>query len=309
MALASCQKTVTLKDVTKENNTETQALSERYGASVVEGTLKFESSEKYLELLNMDQSEKEAFFDLLNKIPNFTSRNELENTSSNSKTANDCNCFIDDEYTNSILNSNYMVVINNFLIKLDGCNNKVYVSDELAANSNERKNAFLACDFNRSDIWVYTFDHAVEDELPILRDSINGNPNARIQIGCKEVAVGRRYASAAQAQGVPPWGYVTTPAFEIEYNNWGLSGTLRARSINNTGVTTFTAWQFDFQPEHYKRRCSSTTNMTHVVNGSNTSYGKQYLCHSGTRLTNVGMVKLRMKRVSNEFSAWIQIVF
>ncbi len=95
--------------------------------------------------------------------------------------------------------------------------------------------------------------------------------------------------------------------------NWGISGTLRVQSFNNSGVTNFTSWQFDFQPEHYKRCCSSITNMTHIVSGSAVGGGIQYTCHNGTRLTNVGLVKVRMRRVTGAggpqpISQFIQIV-
>ncbi len=308
VSLLGCKKEITTNHPVNEA-LPTQQTSNKYGVEVKNGTLKFESFEKYNELLNLPEDKKEEFYHFAENLANFTSRNEFEIKTGYKagKTTTDCNCDIDDEYIKSIVDANYMVIIENFRVKLDGCDRKVYVSDELAADAATRYSELLACNFANPALFKYTFDQSVETELPLVRDSLNGISIAGKR--CTEVAISRRYASLDAGTGPNGQSY---PKFDLEYNNFGISGRIRA-TMNNNNNASF--WQFEWQSRYYKVKCGSVTNQSPGTSSKSLiGSAYKYDIHNGSRLTNAPtstnyLVQMRLSRSGpNDQSPYIQIV-
>lgn len=193
----------------------------KYGISVENNTLKFATFEKYNELLRMPMDEKYKFYKFAENLPGFTSRAEYERMSPSQRPAATCDCAIDDEYVNSVVNSNFIVIIQDFAVKLNGCDNTVIVSDKLAPNAADRDAALVNCDFSDATFYRYTFQDVVEEELPILRAILNNEtPQAR----CNDVAISDRTVRATS--GTDPYGN-KFPTFEIKYNNNGVGGSIK----------------------------------------------------------------------------------
>lgn len=275
VAMFGCNKQK-LTDKTETNNTVD------YGVSVKDGRLRFESFNSYLSVLKMEPSERESFYNYLDHLPNFRSKKKSMLSQSNTalKINTECNCFIDDDYTNSICDSNYMVIIEDFTVKLDGCNEMVYVSDNLTYGATQRIADLIACDFSDEALYPFYFADDVEHELPIIRDSLNNIDVAGRR--CTEVPISNRVAN--HASGVVGNPGLTYPAYELEYKNQGISGKI---------VGTFDAliggasqWQFAWE-RYFKKRCEGVVNIGPVQSSKSLNGGEyKYTIYSGTRLTN-----------------------
>jgi len=292
-------------------------IDNQYGVSVDNGTLKFSTFEKYHQVLEMTPAEKATFLNFAENLSGFTSNHELltirstdNANASGQKPTTSCNCPIDDEYINSIIDADHMLIISNFSVKLNACNNMMYASDELAPNAAARRQALINCDFSRNDFYVYTFEHLVEEELQIVRDSLTGVPNARGG-RCKDNPCGNRFSSLGTTTLTVNGVAWTIPPFNISYTNWGVSGTLRA-DIPTGSMNGSWPWRFEYTPAHYKYRCGSTVNHSPFsVVGNWNGQTWRHIESIGTRITNVGQFKVRVKHANNAsiLTPYINIVF
>jgi hypothetical protein len=286
LVYVACKKDIVPEQKNIENPIDNSISTNKYAVSVHNGRLKFDSFSEYFRITNLEQEEKKEFYSHLKELANFNSAAETNALKGGNKSATACDCEIDDEYINEIVDTHYMVEIENFIVKLNGCTRMVYVSDNLAANATAREAALIACNFTRNDFYVYTFDHVVEEELPIIRDSLNGINVAGRR--CTEFAIGNRFAFqnagsvvAGASSTIYNYNY-----YDLAYNNNGINGKIVCR-LNKQNANG-TGWKPEYQKIYYKLRCSSTINWgvnAFNWNNNSTNYAEHVL-HSGTRLTN-----------------------
>ncbi len=241
------------------------------------GTLCFNSVEEYKNFLGYSREERSKWLMEFSKNPEFNMK--VKRTSMLFKSMNSDSCDEHNPLLDSILDINNMIIIEDFLLKLDFCNDSIYVSDNLSPGAYERRLALINGQYSSSGLIKFSFLQPVDDELHILRDSLNGNISARSLV-CNQVAISDRTdtKSSSTQNGI------NFPSYTLKYNNLGISGSIKVFYADNPSLPALDCFVLE---AHYRPRCEAEVNKpAHTLSiGLNSSTRECYI-HNGTRLTN-----------------------
>lgn len=334
-ALVSCNK----KSVEAIPETKNDSKVENYGITSESGRLRFKTIEQFSEVASLNGKAHRDFVEFASNIDGFTSKLEKLNTNlGQSKSVTSCNCSTEDEYVNSIANEYYMVDIEDWIVKIDVCNNKFYILDRLNLTTTELNTKIAAlesCDFTPvSHIYSFTFDSELTYELDYIRDSLNGEVYER----CDDVACSDRedasdsknfnYAVNVPYPNGPTMDFTgTIPTLRMKYNKNIVNGSTKVY-VEQNGVPYGSFYQLEFAATSYKKKCDSWVNRAaelKALDPNNTVYYAgvtNFLFdeYYGKRLTaGQGSVKVRVVNVTTSSSPywsnvsfmgdWAEIVF
>lgn len=297
------------------------------GISVEDGRLKFASVENFNLLLSMEYSQQKEILKKIQNLEGFTSKKELLSAQAYSKPLSGCDCPIDDDYINSIIDVNNMLEIGDWTVKLDACNpqKKTYAFYNpmySPADRTSRKNALINCNFNPSlNFFVFPYNLNVLEEIQIKTDSLNHMP---YESRCKDVVCDDRHSTVYQAEYTGEWinsdPIPVSPVLRLDYHKgWLNHGDISViMEYLDATPSNFGAWAFEFDLTYYFEKCGpshtqSATTLFGLIKNYNQVGRQWYEVYSGGRLrAGAGNIKVRAKYndPTHPFtSPWAEILF
>jgi hypothetical protein len=171
-------------------------------------------------------------------------------------------------------------MIEDFVLKLDFCKDTVYLSDNLSSGANSRRIALINGDYSYPNLYRFSFNHPVDDEIINLRDSLNGTIGARGV--CNQVAISDR----TDSKSAHTINGIVFPSCTLKYNNYGIGGSIKVSFIETANTSTL-GLQCFVTKAHFKPRCEAEINkFPHVLTMALNSSTRECFIHNGTRLTN-----------------------
>jgi hypothetical protein len=311
---------------------------------VVDGRLRF-TGEAFREAIEADRVKTDQIIKKLQSHTSFSSINKIKNSanatnSGHSKTAGSCNCDVDDDFANEIVDEFYMVDIDEWTVKIDGCLEKFYIldrvglnPDQLEANLNDMRN----CKYSEENkhLYGFSFDYELLDALEATRDEID-NGVFELAFGCGDDACSDREDVSWEYENdnvlfdtpSPHTLDVKVPRVYLRYEKKILKGviTLWIQS-NEISASNPMRWNdVHYEDCIYRERCGNTHtkalftvetidpfSLSVVSEGPRTYYVREE--YYGKRLkAGFGNYKLRVMANPDAFcddidTDWVEIVF